>query len=122
MERCESDATRVNYKLLLSSALANQGRILEALPSVADAVDLARTTTGPHSEVTLGAMFSQAQLLPYIGQIEKAKANLGHVLAETTRILGGDHEHTQRVRTACRRVASIAGVRDGVADLRSLQP
>mmetsp|Transcript_6434 Transcript_6434/g.27082 ORF Transcript_6434/g.27082 Transcript_6434/m.27082 type:complete len:202 (+) Transcript_6434:104-709(+) len=96
---------RVAHSQLMSGSLADVGRIDEALPYAAEAVDLARTCP---AEVLLEAMSLQAQIFAMIGRFDDAKAMLGHVLAGRTRLLGPDHEHTRNTQAVLRDVEAAS--------------
>jgi len=101
---CE-DALRRVYNKCMGAALGDLGRVQEALPFVADALELARKSLGSQSAATLDTMVLQAQLVARIGRVEEAKATLDHVLAVQTRIFGPDHEHIRRTQAALRSIS-----------------
>jgi len=100
---------RADFNTCMSAALANVGRVEEALPFASDAVDIARTCHGPQSESALDAMFVQAQLLSSVGRVEEAKSMLGHIVAARTRLLGHEHQSTRGTRDVLRRITAQTG-------------
>jgi len=105
MRRCKP-SIRVLYNTRMSMALVGVGRLVDAQQCGADAVQLARATSGPHSLRALEAMFTQAQLLERIGRVEEAKTMVGDVLAAQLRILGPQHERTHQTRDLLRGMVS----------------
>jgi len=98
MELCEDPRLRVSYQKYLSSTLANVGRTVEALPIIANAVEVARTCHAPQSREMLDVTCLQAQFLAQIDRIEEAKAIVGDAIAVSTRVFGPDHEYTRKMQ------------------------
>jgi len=90
--------TRAEYYRYMGFTLGGLGRLEEALPFAAEAVELARTSEGPQSFDALDAMDMQAWLFSQVGRVEEAKAALTHILALNTRVFGPDHENTRHTR------------------------
>mmetsp|Transcript_22749 Transcript_22749/g.90233 ORF Transcript_22749/g.90233 Transcript_22749/m.90233 type:complete len:261 (+) Transcript_22749:1-783(+) len=104
----EDARARLAFTDVECTALGKLGRVQEAWPLAADAVEVARSSYGPQSPEMLEAMCLQAKLFASIGRFEEAKATLQHVLAAQTRLLGPSHVRTCSTQEVLRYVETCS--------------
>ena len=82
----------------LAEVLLSLGRNQEAHEMATEAVAFSKAKWGPEDPMTLEAVRTYAAACAMLDRVEEAKVKFEEVLTAETRVLGHDHDHTQKTR------------------------